>query len=158
MSSCFDRIPACDRQTDRHFAKLPQHSPSYSYMCHGKKGLGGPSTNACRMALQSNKPVSSLTWHRLGRYIAVCHRTLWPWVGPNLAPWSLHHLATQLFSRVCDIVHLLLYRGIRHFVHYLIFFVCIFQSQNQAESIIYAGLSKSMYAGSVLSLNSKCGF
>jgi len=36
MLSCFDRIPACDRQTDGRRDILPQHNPRYAYASRGK--------------------------------------------------------------------------------------------------------------------------
>ena len=38
MFSHFDRIPACDRQTDRQTDISPLHSPRYAYASRGKNG------------------------------------------------------------------------------------------------------------------------
>jgi len=36
MCNRLDRIPACDRQTDRLTDILPRHSPRYAYASRGK--------------------------------------------------------------------------------------------------------------------------
>jgi len=37
MYNRLDRIPACDRQTERHIAKLPRHSPRYAYRIYASR-------------------------------------------------------------------------------------------------------------------------
>ena len=52
----FDRLPACDGQTDRRTDILRRHSPRYAYASRGKNAAGQES-DSCRQRQQVSRLV-----------------------------------------------------------------------------------------------------
>ena len=61
MFSCYDRIRACDRQTDRQTDILPRHSARYAYASRGNNGVNNQTKSSTKESSPPNEDVVLVT-------------------------------------------------------------------------------------------------